>query len=68
MIGERVVYCPEGTICVPNYPDEQVHWGPSRLGNNGGGELRVVVDRKVLLSSSSSIQPQVDFNAGSGCD
>ena len=47
LVGERVIYCPEGSVCVPNAPDEQVFWGPTRLGKNGGGELRVVVDRKV---------------------
>lgn len=40
-ISERMVPCPEGVLCVPQYPHEQVEWRP------GSTELRVVVDNKV---------------------
>ena len=40
-VSERMVPCPEGVLCVPQYPHEQVEWRP------GSTELRVVVDNKV---------------------
>jgi len=43
MIGEKIVPCPEGIICVPSHPHEQVEWG----SRTGGAELRVVVDQRV---------------------
>ena len=39
--SERMVVCPEGVLCVPQYPHEQVEWRP------GSMELRVVVSNKV---------------------
>jgi len=47
-IGERIIPCPDGVLCVPSHPDEQVEWGPKRDGMNGADELRVVVDQKVV--------------------
>lgn len=47
MIGEKIIPCPEGVLCVPLHPHEQVEWGPSRTG---GGELRVLVDQKVATA------------------
>jgi len=49
-IGEKIIPCPEGVLCVPLYPHEQVEWGPRRVGIRGGGELRVVVDQKVCTA------------------
>jgi hypothetical protein len=51
-IGEKIIPCPEGVLCVPSYPHEQVEWGPRRVGIRGGGELRVVVDQKVCTAFS----------------
>ena len=48
-IGERIIPCPDGVLCVPSHPDEQVEWGPKRDGMNGADELRVVVDQKVCI-------------------
>ncbi|KAF8882140.1 hypothetical protein BD779DRAFT_1544178 [Infundibulicybe gibba] len=41
-IGERIIPCPEGILCVPSHPHEQIEW------RNRGTELRVVVDHKVV--------------------
>ncbi|KAF5360312.1 hypothetical protein D9758_009126 [Tetrapyrgos nigripes] len=43
MIGERIIPCPEGVLVVPSHPHEQIEWGART-----GGELRVVVDQKVI--------------------
>jgi len=40
-----VIPSPEGVLCSPLHTHEQVEWGPSRTG---AGELRVVVDQKVV--------------------
>ena len=44
MIGQQVIPCPEGMICVPSRPHEGIVWegGPASTGS-----LKVVVDRKV---------------------
>ncbi|GLB40924.1 putative WD40 repeats [Lyophyllum shimeji] len=42
MIGEKIIPCPEGVLCSPSHPHEQVEWRP------GGTELRLVVDNKVV--------------------
>lgn len=34
--------CPEGVLCLPQYPHEHIEWG------HGSAELRVVVDHKVV--------------------
>jgi hypothetical protein len=47
MVGEKIVPCREGVVCASNHPDEQVEWGPTRLGKNSEGDLRVVVDHRV---------------------
>ncbi|KAK0199746.1 beach-domain-containing protein [Desarmillaria ectypa] len=44
MIGERIIPCPDGVLCIPHRPHEQIEWGASRVG---GGELRLLVDNKV---------------------
>ncbi|KAF9267665.1 beach-domain-containing protein [Marasmius fiardii PR-910] len=44
MIGERVIPCPKGILSVPSYPHERIEWEPSR----SGGDLRVLVDQKVI--------------------
>ncbi|KAG7089658.1 hypothetical protein E1B28_011318 [Marasmius oreades] len=43
-IGERIIPCPKGMLCVPSYPHERIEWGPS----HGGGDLRVWVDQKTV--------------------
>jgi WD40 repeat protein len=55
MISEKIIPCPEGVLCAPMYPHEQVEWGPAR---SGIGELRLVVDRKVYVFTlwNSSLQ------------
>jgi hypothetical protein len=40
-VGEKIIPCPEGVLCVPLHPHEQIEWHP------GGTELRVTVDQKV---------------------
>ena len=44
LIGQQVIPCPEGMICVPSRPHEGIVWegGPASTGS-----LKVVVDRKV---------------------
>ncbi|KAG6916308.1 hypothetical protein DXG01_007465 [Tephrocybe rancida] len=42
MVGEKIIPCPEGVLCAPFHPHEQVEWRP------GGTELRLVVDHKVV--------------------
>ncbi|KAI8986856.1 beach-domain-containing protein [Trametes punicea] len=44
LIGQQVVPCPDGMLCVPSRPHEAVLWdsGPTSVGN-----LKVIVDRKV---------------------
>jgi hypothetical protein len=46
LIGERIIPCGNSQVCVPNYPHEQLDWGPTRLGNEAA-EIRFVIDRKV---------------------
>ncbi|EPQ51421.1 beach-domain-containing protein [Gloeophyllum trabeum ATCC 11539] len=53
LIGEKIVPCAPGTLCVPSRSYEQVEWGPTRLGSNESGEIRVVVDRKVVQVAES---------------
>ncbi|EIN04780.1 beach-domain-containing protein [Punctularia strigosozonata HHB-11173 SS5] len=48
LIGERIIPCGDGHLCVPNYPHEQVEWGPTRLGNTEAGNIRFVIDRRVV--------------------
>ncbi|KAK0186450.1 beach-domain-containing protein [Armillaria mellea] len=45
IIGEKIIACPEGVLCVPHHPHEQIEWGANRVG---GGELRLLVDNKVV--------------------
>ncbi|KAJ8072576.1 beige protein-like 1 [Marasmius tenuissimus] len=42
MIGERVIPCPEGVLCVPSFPHERIAWSKHRE------DLRVLVDQKVV--------------------
>jgi WD40 repeat protein len=49
VISERIIPCPEGFIPVPDRPHEQIGWGSTRLGRNAGGELRALVDKKVVF-------------------
>jgi hypothetical protein len=44
MIGERMIPCPEGVLCVPWRPHERLEWGTTRAA---AGQLRYVVDQKV---------------------
>ena len=50
IMGERIIPCIDGALSVPSHPHEQIEWGPRRVGVNGGGELRVIVDQKVRLN------------------
>ncbi|KAJ7856539.1 beach-domain-containing protein [Mycena leptocephala] len=45
MIGERMIPCPEGVLCVPWRPHERLEWGTTRAA---AGQLRYVVDQKVV--------------------
>ncbi|KAG7440786.1 beach-domain-containing protein [Guyanagaster necrorhizus] len=45
MIGEKIIPCPDGNLCIPHHPHEQIEWGASRVG---GGELRLLVDNRVV--------------------
>lgn len=53
MIGEKIIPCPEGVLCVPLHPHEQVEWGFSRAS---GEQLRVIVDQKVPSQATPSLQ------------
>ncbi|KAI0360774.1 beach-domain-containing protein [Trametes cingulata] len=44
LIGQQVVPCPDGTLCVPSRPHEAVLWDSSPTSI---GALKVIVDRKV---------------------
>lgn len=44
IIGQQVVPCPDGMLCVPSRPHEAVLWDSSAAST---GALQVVVDRKV---------------------
>ncbi|KAI0646236.1 beach-domain-containing protein [Trametes meyenii] len=44
LIGQQVVACPDGTICIPSRPHEVVLWDSSP---GSIGALKVVVDRRV---------------------
>ncbi|KAJ6565477.1 beach-domain-containing protein [Mycena vulgaris] len=45
MIGERMIPCPEGFLCVPWRPHERLEWGTTRAA---AGQLRYVIDQKVV--------------------
>ncbi|KAJ7439485.1 beach-domain-containing protein [Mycena latifolia] len=45
MIGERIIPCPDGFLCVPWRPHERLEWGTTRTA---AGQLRYVVDQKVV--------------------
>ncbi|KAJ7130393.1 beach-domain-containing protein [Mycena epipterygia] len=45
MIGERIIPCSEGFLCVPWRPHERLEWGTTRAA---AGQLRYVVDQKVV--------------------
>jgi len=49
MIGEKVIPCPEGVLCVPSYPHEQVEW------QSGRTDLRLTVDHKVSLLAANPV-------------
>ncbi|KIM43842.1 hypothetical protein M413DRAFT_26133 [Hebeloma cylindrosporum] len=42
IVTEKMTPCPEGVLCMPQHPHEHVEWG------SGSGELRVVIDQKVM--------------------
>ncbi|KAF8885379.1 hypothetical protein CPB84DRAFT_1837906 [Gymnopilus junonius] len=42
IISEKITPCPEGILCLPQYPHEHVEW------RSWSAELRVVVDQKVV--------------------
>ncbi|KZT70568.1 beach-domain-containing protein [Daedalea quercina L-15889] len=44
-IGQKMIPYPDGTACVPGLPHERVVWRP---GLHSGGDLRAVVDNKVV--------------------
>ncbi|KAH9925795.1 beach-domain-containing protein [Fomitopsis serialis] len=44
-IGQKMIPYPDGTACIPGLPHERVVWQP---GLHSGGDLRVVVDNKVV--------------------
>jgi hypothetical protein len=58
LVGERIIPCPAGMLAVPSRPHESVEWDPPHIP---AGELRVVVDRKVQLSASFTVLPQLKF-------
>jgi hypothetical protein len=39
IVGEKIIPCPEGVLCAPLHPHEQIEWRRT--------ELRVVVDQRV---------------------
>ncbi|KDQ53971.1 hypothetical protein JAAARDRAFT_61057 [Jaapia argillacea MUCL 33604] len=47
LLAERVIPYSDGALCVPSHPHERIEWTSSSCGT-GGGELRVIVDRKVV--------------------
>jgi len=42
IITEKIMPCPEGVLCTPQHPHEHIEWG------SGSGELRVLIDQKVV--------------------
>lgn len=42
MVGEKIIPCPTGVLCMPSHPHKQIGWHPR------GADLRVVVDNKVV--------------------
>lgn len=55
-VGEKIIPCPEGVLCAPMHPHEQVEW------RSGSTELRVVADQRVIgyiLSFTSDIPLKV---------
>lgn len=44
LIGQQVVPCPEGSLCVPSRPHEGILWDGGPVST---GTLKVIVDRKV---------------------
>ncbi|KAF7969330.1 hypothetical protein HWV62_27717 [Athelia sp. TMB] len=47
-VSERIIPCPPNTLCSPSRPHEKIEWGPRRAGIGGAGDLRVLVDNKVV--------------------
>ncbi|KAJ7700350.1 beach-domain-containing protein [Mycena rosella] len=45
MIGERMIPCPEGVLCLPWRPHERLEWGTTRAA---AGQLRYVIDQKAV--------------------
>ncbi|KAJ7151346.1 beach-domain-containing protein [Mycena crocata] len=45
LIGERMIPCAEGVLCVPWRPHERLEWGTTRAA---AGQLRYVIDQKVV--------------------
>ena len=50
LIGQQVVACPEGSLCVPSRPHECIVWDSSVAST---GALKVVVDRRVSAGRKS---------------
>ncbi|PPQ75051.1 hypothetical protein CVT24_010464 [Panaeolus cyanescens] len=40
-VGERMIPCPEGVLCLPQHPNEHIEW------RSGSTELRVVIENRV---------------------
>ncbi|KAF5370942.1 hypothetical protein D9615_009793 [Tricholomella constricta] len=55
VIGEKIIPCPEGVLCAPLHPHEQVEW------RTGGNELRLVVDSKVVQVVENAFCNCADF-------
>ncbi|KAG5645385.1 hypothetical protein DXG03_006338 [Asterophora parasitica] len=55
VIGEKIIPCPEGVLCAPLHPHEQVEW------RTGGTELRLVVDSKVIQVVENAFCNCADF-------
>lgn len=58
MIGEKIVPCGERTLAVPSHPHEVIEWDASHAPD---GELRVLVDRKVVQVIEAALCSCVAF-------
>ena len=56
-ISDRMVPCPQGVLCVLQYPHEHAEWRP------GSTELLVVIDNKVGFSNIFSSHPDSLFRS-----
>jgi len=52
MVGERVIPCPRGLLYVPSHPHEAIEWSSWQAL---GGDLRVLVDRKLVQTVEDTL-------------